>query len=396
MSSDTRCITGISARHGPHHAAQMFTTAGWPCSAASRGCRPLRAPGRIWFAWRCRAASGGGAPARRWEISAALSVVACGRRLGAFRGLHDAQHEDHDERDPTDAECEASGGHRERVPHEYVTAGRCGILWHYSRRGGDTECASARRNSRIVRELRVARRSSATPPSRAQAGSWLIPRRRPRWPHPSPIRTPSRAPSTSRVNVSCTPARMPADALAPGSGRRLALDAALAEIDAGATVPSTHWRRRYSLLLGLERVLSEDEPRLADGTTLNPHQVDALSGTLTALLAEAQRDGSASPRRSPRPCSPSTTSPRTPSATTPTRTSTTTSSTTTTRTRAPTRSPRPTPTRTSRPTRSTRTSPRASTTTPTPTSASGSSTRPAPARPSPRWASSRPRAPAAS
>ena len=83
----------------------------------------------------------------------------------------------------------------------------------------------------------------------------------------------------------------PADALAPGSGRRLALDAALAELDAGADVPSTHWRRRYSLLLGLERVLSEDEPRLADGTTLNPHQVDALSGTLTALLAEAQRDG---------------------------------------------------------------------------------------------------------
>src|SRR4051794_12719856 len=83
----------------------------------------------------------------------------------------------------------------------------------------------------------------------------------------------------------------PADALAPGSGRRLALDAALAEIAAGATVPSTHWRRRYSLLLGLERVLSEDEPVLADGTTLNPHQVDALSGTLTALLAEAQRDG---------------------------------------------------------------------------------------------------------
>jgi ribonuclease E len=82
-----------------------------------------------------------------------------------------------------------------------------------------------------------------------------------------------------------------ADALAPGTGRRLALDAALAELDAGAKVPSTYWRRRYSLLLGLERVLSEDEPVLADGTTLNPHQVDALSGTLTALLAEAQRDG---------------------------------------------------------------------------------------------------------
>src|SRR6476659_9709857 len=84
-----------------------------------------------------------------------------------------------------------------------------------------------------------------------------------------------------------------ADALAPGTGRRLALDGALAEIEAGAEVPSTYWRRRYSLMLGLERVLSEDEPRLADGTTLNPHQVDALSGTLTALLAEAQRNGSA-------------------------------------------------------------------------------------------------------
>jgi len=82
----------------------------------------------------------------------------------------------------------------------------------------------------------------------------------------------------------------PADALARGTGRRLALDAALKEMAAGAAVPSTRWRRRYSLLLGLERVLSEDEPRLADGTTLNPHQVDALSGTLTALLAEAQRE----------------------------------------------------------------------------------------------------------
>jgi ribonuclease E len=84
-----------------------------------------------------------------------------------------------------------------------------------------------------------------------------------------------------------------ATALAPGGGRRQALDAALAELDAGATVPSTHWRRRYSLLLGLERLLSEDEPKLAEGTTLNPHQVDALSGTLAALLSEAQRTGDA-------------------------------------------------------------------------------------------------------
>ena len=80
----------------------------------------------------------------------------------------------------------------------------------------------------------------------------------------------------------------PAVALAPGSGRRRALDDALREIAAGAKVPSTRWRRRYALLLGLERVLSEDEPRLADGALLNPHQVDALSGTLTALLAAVQ------------------------------------------------------------------------------------------------------------
>src|SRR5947209_16648933 len=81
------------------------------------------------------------------------------------------------------------------------------------------------------------------------------------------------------------------EALSPGTARRRALDAALTEIDAGAKQPSVEWRRTYSLLLGLERLLSEDEPHLADGTVLSAHQVDALSGTLTALLAEAQRNG---------------------------------------------------------------------------------------------------------
>jgi hypothetical protein len=83
----------------------------------------------------------------------------------------------------------------------------------------------------------------------------------------------------------------PAVALAPGTPRRRALDRALAELeeDPKGKGPSTAWRRRYSLLLGLERVLSDDEPKLADGTVLSAHQVDALSGTLTALLAEAQR-----------------------------------------------------------------------------------------------------------
>ncbi|HYM65671.1 MAG TPA: DEAD/DEAH box helicase family protein, partial [Patescibacteria group bacterium] len=83
----------------------------------------------------------------------------------------------------------------------------------------------------------------------------------------------------------------PAVALAPGTPRRRALDHALAELEADPKTrhPSTAWRREFSLLLGLERLLSEDEPKLADGTVLSAHQVDALSGTLVALLAEAQR-----------------------------------------------------------------------------------------------------------
>jgi superfamily II DNA or RNA helicase len=83
----------------------------------------------------------------------------------------------------------------------------------------------------------------------------------------------------------------PTQALAAGTPRRAALDLALAELaeDPKRKSPSTSWRRQFSLLLGLERVLSEDEPHLADGTVLSAHQVDALSGTLTALLAEAQR-----------------------------------------------------------------------------------------------------------
>src|SRR3982074_1716014 len=89
--------------------------------------------------------------------------------------------------------------------------------------------------------------------------------------------------------------------LAPGAAGRRAREAPLAELDAGAKQPSVEWRRSFSLLLGLERLLSEDEPHLADGTVLSAHQVDALSGTLTALLTEAQRNGSGSNRGAPTP-----------------------------------------------------------------------------------------------
>jgi ribonuclease E len=78
------------------------------------------------------------------------------------------------------------------------------------------------------------------------------------------------------------------EALAPGTARRRALDAALAELDAGREEPSIEWRRRFSLLLGLERLLADETPKLMDGAELSAHQVDALSGTLAELIAEAQ------------------------------------------------------------------------------------------------------------
>ena len=78
------------------------------------------------------------------------------------------------------------------------------------------------------------------------------------------------------------------EALAPGTARRRALDAALKELDAGSEYPSMEWRRDFSLLLGLERLLADEPPKLRDGAELNPHQVDALSGTLAELMAQQQ------------------------------------------------------------------------------------------------------------
>ena len=79
--------------------------------------------------------------------------------------------------------------------------------------------------------------------------------------------------------------------LADGSPRRRALEDALAEIESGREVPSVEWQREYALMLGLERLLSQEQPRLVDGTELDPHQVDALSGTLIALITELQSAG---------------------------------------------------------------------------------------------------------
>jgi len=81
----------------------------------------------------------------------------------------------------------------------------------------------------------------------------------------------------------------PAQVLAPETARRNALDEALKEIDAGHEEPSSQWKVRFALMLGLERVLSEKPPHLASGTELRRHQVDALAGMLTELIAANQR-----------------------------------------------------------------------------------------------------------
>ena len=82
----------------------------------------------------------------------------------------------------------------------------------------------------------------------------------------------------------------PASTLAPGTARRRALDAAREEIAQGGEAPSPAWRFRFSLMLGLERVLAEDQPALLNGLTLRPHQVDALAGMLAALTSAEERE----------------------------------------------------------------------------------------------------------
>src|SRR5881392_2492139 len=77
--------------------------------------------------------------------------------------------------------------------------------------------------------------------------------------------------------------------LAEGTARRRALDDALAELDAGRRTPSPRWKVRYGLMLGLERVLWDKPPRLKSGTELRRHQIDALAGMLTELIAANQQ-----------------------------------------------------------------------------------------------------------
>ncbi|HEY7004652.1 MAG TPA: DEAD/DEAH box helicase family protein [Gaiellaceae bacterium] len=82
----------------------------------------------------------------------------------------------------------------------------------------------------------------------------------------------------------------PEEALSEGRARRRALDDALAEMEAGRRAPSSGWKIRYALMLGLERVLTDHPPRLASGTELRRHQIDALAGMLTELIARHEEE----------------------------------------------------------------------------------------------------------
>jgi ribonuclease E len=86
------------------------------------------------------------------------------------------------------------------------------------------------------------------------------------------------------------PGEDPAEVLAEGRARRRALDAALAELEAGRRSPSSAWKVEYALMLGLERVLSDKPSRLASGTELRRHQVDALAGMLAELIARHEEE----------------------------------------------------------------------------------------------------------
>ena len=111
----------------------------------------------------------------------------------------------------------------------------------------------------------------------------------------SDVAAPAAVPSSADIERAAKFAREPflldgegPEALAQGTARRRALDAALGELDKGAEEPSIAWRQDFSLLLGLERLLADEPPRLRDGAELSPHQVDALSGTLAELMTEQQ------------------------------------------------------------------------------------------------------------
>ncbi len=106
----------------------------------------------------------------------------------------------------------------------------------------------------------------------------------------SAVRNPKQADLERVREFTREPILLEGEKLTDLAGARLsAFNGAVAELGGGAESPSAEWRREYSLVLGLERLLADEPPTLLDGAQLNEHQVDALSGTLAALIAEVEK-----------------------------------------------------------------------------------------------------------
>ena len=219
----------------------------------------------------------------------------------------------------------------------------------------------------------------------------------------SEVAAPVAVPSAADIERAAEFAREPfllegegPEALAPGPPRRERSTPRSTELDEGAESPSIEWRQNFSLLLGLERLLAEEPPKLRDGAELNPHQVDALSGTLTELIAEQQVALNGGGRNGGNgSAAEATAAAAEDDADRRRRTTAPTSDGGAARGRGARRRRGAAGLGGSRRARTRSRSPRRPRT-PAPRAASGSSTRPAPARRSPRSASSTPPAPAAS
>ena len=96
-------------------------------------------------------------------------------------------------------------------------------------------------------------------------------------------------PRHGRASPSCVPTRIQTSCSRPEPPGAARSTTRSRSSQPGRGEPSTEWKVRYALMLGLERVLSEKPPHLASGTELRRHQVDALAGMLTELIAAAQK-----------------------------------------------------------------------------------------------------------
>ncbi len=148
-----------------------------------------------------------------------------------------------------------------RVRRWRALQSRLGVLypgWHV-RAGRFSEHRANGADWRAMSFRAAPKPLSAAALSRSPEPLWPSP---PQWPsRPRPFRIPptSRARRSSCASASCTRARIPPSRSPPArrAGARSTWRSAELAADPKAKHPSTAWRREFSLLLGLERLLSE-------------------------------------------------------------------------------------------------------------------------------------------